>query len=66
VVCADGTVLVNPTVEVLARCIGMVDALEHAELFDVAVVGAGPPFGTQLDRGRFTTETATASRGLIW
>ena len=42
VVCPDGTVLVNPTVEELARCIGMVDALEHAELFDVAVVGAGP------------------------
>jgi thioredoxin reductase (NADPH) len=35
-------VLVNPTVEALARCIGMVDALEHDELFDVAVVGAGP------------------------
>jgi len=42
VVCPDGTVLVNPAVEVLARCIGMVDALERAELFDVAVVGAGP------------------------
>jgi len=42
VVCPDGTVLVNPTVEALARCIGMVDGLEHGELFDVAVVGAGP------------------------
>jgi len=42
VVCPDGTVLVNPTVEALARCIGMVDAVEHGELFDVAVVGAGP------------------------
>jgi thioredoxin reductase (NADPH) len=42
VVCPDGSVLVNPDVDTLARCIGMVDALEHDELFDVAVVGAGP------------------------
>ena len=26
----------------LARCIGMVDTVDHDELFDVAVVGAGP------------------------
>lgn len=42
VVCPDGTVLVNPTDEALARCIGMVDTVAHDELFDVAVVGAGP------------------------
>ncbi|MEO7336052.1 MAG: FAD-dependent oxidoreductase [Caldimonas sp.] len=42
VVCPDGTVLLNPTVDALARCIGMVDVIEHDELFDVAVVGAGP------------------------
>lgn len=42
VVCPDGTVLVNPSDEVLARCIGMVDTVAHDELFDVAVVGAGP------------------------
>lgn len=42
VVCPDGTVLVNPGDEVLARCIGMVDTEAHDELFDVAVVGAGP------------------------
>ncbi|MEO7009071.1 MAG: FAD-dependent oxidoreductase, partial [Caldimonas sp.] len=42
VVCPDGSMLVNPSTGTLARCIGMVDALEHAELFDVAVVGAGP------------------------
>ncbi|MEO8153892.1 MAG: FAD-dependent oxidoreductase [Rhizobacter sp.] len=42
VVCPDGSVLVNPSENALARCIGMVDTLEHTELFDVAVVGAGP------------------------
>jgi thioredoxin reductase (NADPH) len=28
--------------DALARCIGMLDTVEHDELFDVAVVGAGP------------------------
>jgi thioredoxin reductase (NADPH) len=42
VVCPDGSVLVNPEENVLARCIGMVDSVQHDELFDVAVVGAGP------------------------
>jgi len=42
VVCPDGSVLLNPTENALARCIGMVDTIEHEELFDVAVVGAGP------------------------
>ncbi len=42
VVCPDGSVLVNPTDGALARCIGMVDTVEHNDLFDVAVVGAGP------------------------
>ena len=41
-VCPDGSVLVNPTDAALARCIGMVDSLERDELYDVAVVGAGP------------------------
>jgi thioredoxin reductase (NADPH) len=41
-VCPDGSVLVNPGDEALARCLGMVDTAEHDELFDVAVVGAGP------------------------
>jgi thioredoxin reductase (NADPH) len=41
-VCPDGSVLVNPTDTALARCIGMVDTVDHDELFDVAVVGAGP------------------------
>jgi thioredoxin reductase (NADPH) len=42
VVCPDGTVLVNPDEATLARCIGMVDTVEHDELHDVVVVGAGP------------------------
>jgi thioredoxin reductase (NADPH) len=35
-------VLVNPSDDALARCIGMVDTVDHDDLFDVAVVGAGP------------------------
>ena len=42
VVCPDGTVLRQPSDDALARCIGMVDVAEHDEVFDVAVVGAGP------------------------
>lgn len=41
-VCADGTVLRNPSETELARCIGMVDSVPHEELFDVVIVGAGP------------------------
>jgi len=41
-VCPDGSVLVNPTDDALARCLGMVDTAERDELYDVAVVGAGP------------------------
>ncbi|MDH0867527.1 FAD-dependent oxidoreductase [Mitsuaria sp. GD03876] len=41
-VCPDGSVLVNPPEATLARCIGMVDAAPREELFDVAIVGAGP------------------------
>jgi thioredoxin reductase (NADPH) len=32
----------NPSEEALARRLGMIDSAEHNELFDVAVVGAGP------------------------
>lgn len=42
VVCADGAILVDPDEQTLARCIGMVDARERDELFDVLIVGAGP------------------------
>ncbi|MGZ5178949.1 MAG: FAD-dependent oxidoreductase [Ramlibacter sp.] len=41
-VCADGTVLRNPSEAELARCVGMLDTVPHDELFDVIVVGAGP------------------------
>ena len=41
-VCPDGSVLLNPNDTALARCIGMIDSGDHDELFDVAVVGAGP------------------------
>jgi thioredoxin reductase (NADPH) len=41
-VCADGTVLRNPTEAEVAHCIGMTDSVAHDELFDVIVVGAGP------------------------
>jgi thioredoxin reductase (NADPH) len=41
-VCADGTVLRNPSEAEVARCIGMTDEVAHDELFDVIVVGAGP------------------------
>ena len=40
--CPNGTVLVNPSEAALARCLGLLDASEHEEFFDVAVVGAGP------------------------
>ncbi|MEJ0041585.1 MAG: FAD-dependent oxidoreductase [Rhizomicrobium sp.] len=42
VLCPDGTLLRNPSESVLARCLGMVSALDPAKLYDVAIVGAGP------------------------
>ncbi len=42
VVCPGGSVLLNPTEEALARSLGMLDSVTHNELFDVAIVGAGP------------------------
>jgi thioredoxin reductase (NADPH) len=42
VVCTDGTVLRNPTNTALARCLGLLPALDPDHVFDVAVVGAGP------------------------
>jgi thioredoxin reductase (NADPH) len=42
VVCPDGSVLRNPSNDVLARCIGMLDSDERPDAFDVIVVGAGP------------------------
>lgn len=42
VVCPGGEVLRNPTEDQLARCLGMVRALDATRVYDVAVVGAGP------------------------
>jgi thioredoxin reductase (NADPH) len=42
VVCPDGSTLLNPTEDVLARCIGMLDLDGGDRLYDVAIAGAGP------------------------
>jgi thioredoxin reductase (NADPH) len=56
VVCPDGSELLNPSEDALARCIGMVDTAEREEIFDVAVVGAGP--------AGLATAVYAASKGL--
>ena len=40
--CPNGSMLLTPSEDSLARCLGMLDTIERDELFDVAVVGAGP------------------------
>jgi thioredoxin reductase (NADPH) len=42
VLCPGGQLLRNPTEFELARCIGLVGALDPNRLYDVVVVGAGP------------------------
>ena len=42
VVLPDGSMLLNPSEDELARSLGTLDSVSHDELFDVAVVGAGP------------------------
>jgi thioredoxin reductase (NADPH) len=42
VLCPDGRLLRNPGNVELARCIGMVGAIDPGRLYDVAIVGAGP------------------------
>jgi thioredoxin reductase (NADPH) len=42
VVCPNGSVLINPSEQALGRCLGMLDLSVHDEIFDVAIVGAGP------------------------
>jgi thioredoxin reductase (NADPH) len=42
VVCPNGSTLLTPTEDELARCLGMLHSPREDELFDVAVVGAGP------------------------
>ncbi|TWO66016.1 cyclic nucleotide-binding domain-containing protein [Caenimonas sedimenti] len=41
-VCPDGSILVDPDEEALARCLGLIDPAEQHQLFDVVIVGAGP------------------------
>src|SRR4051812_42121475 len=41
-VCPDGSILVDPDEHELARCLGLLDPAEQHQLFDVAIVGAGP------------------------
>jgi thioredoxin reductase (NADPH) len=42
VLCADGSVLRNPGEGQLARCIGLLQALDPSRRYDVAIIGAGP------------------------
>ena len=42
VLCPGGQLLRNPSEDELARCIGLVRALDPDRLYDVAIVGAGP------------------------
>ncbi|HZP41972.1 MAG TPA: FAD-dependent oxidoreductase [Candidatus Binatia bacterium] len=42
VLCPNGTMLRNPSEVALARCLGLVRAIDPAKLYDVAIVGAGP------------------------
>ena len=42
VLCPGGQLLRNPTEGELARCIGLVGAIDPDRLFDVVVIGAGP------------------------
>jgi thioredoxin reductase (NADPH) len=42
VLCPDGSLLRNPSEVELARCLGLVRALDPDKLHDVAIVGAGP------------------------
>jgi thioredoxin reductase (NADPH) len=42
VLCPNGRVLRNPTIDQLARCIGLVATIDRQKVYDVAVVGAGP------------------------
>jgi thioredoxin reductase (NADPH) len=42
VLCPDGRLLRNPTEPDLARCIGLVGPIDPAQVYDVAIVGAGP------------------------
>lgn len=42
VLCPNGQMLRNPSEPELARCIGLIGAVDGNKLYDVAIVGAGP------------------------
>src|SRR6185437_14994672 len=42
VLCPNGQLLRNPTENQLARCLGLLHAINRHDLYDVAIVGAGP------------------------
>jgi thioredoxin reductase (NADPH) len=42
VLCPSGQLLRNPSEAVLARCIGLVSAIDPDRVYDVVIVGAGP------------------------
>ena len=42
VLCLNGELLHNPTEGQLARCIGLLGALDPDKVYDVAIIGAGP------------------------
>jgi thioredoxin reductase (NADPH) len=42
VVCPNGSLLRNPSEAELARCLGLVSAIDAARVYDAAIVGAGP------------------------
>lgn len=42
VLCPGGELLRNPSEDVLARCIGLVRAIDQDKLYDLVVIGAGP------------------------
>ncbi len=56
VLCPDGAVLINPSDDEVARCLGMVDMRERRALYDVAIIGAGP--------GGLSAAVYAASEGL--
>ncbi len=40
--CPDGTFRYSPSEDELARCLGLVRAIDATHLYDLAIVGAGP------------------------
>jgi thioredoxin reductase (NADPH) len=42
VLCPGGQLIHNPSEDLLARCIGLVGAIDQDRIYDVAIIGAGP------------------------